>query len=269
MSPAEVAELLGLLGALPADDRFAPLLCERCQGNPFFIRQLLQLLQQCGQPLEAMQLEAAELPPAVRDVIAQRLVGFSAEARAALSSASVIGQSFDAPVLAELRNANLTRVLSELEPALALGLVQAQPATAHRFVFAHALLRDALYDELGLVERGQLHARLWHSLAAQPSCADPERLASSLDTLCWRYRPSSSCASRIASVPPRPRVKLRVSKSRPSSCRARSTNSPPRAAGRRWSASCWWISSASISSAPRTSAKPCAHCSAARAWRAN
>jgi predicted ATPase len=68
----EVADLVTQLGAASEDQGFDELLCERTQGNPFFIRQLLSLLQQQGRSLTCAQLRAAELPPAVRGVLAQR-----------------------------------------------------------------------------------------------------------------------------------------------------------------------------------------------------
>ena len=178
LSRDAVAALLTELGGkhAPADD-CAELLHERTQGNPLFIRQLVQLFVQRGQRLERQLLMAAELPPAIRDVAEQRLAGLPAESRQLLAAASVLGPQFDAALLAQLTAADTTHVLALLQPALHFGLLRRSPPTPHRIAFAHALWRDSLYESLPLVERGRLHARATALLAAQASGADVRRLA--------------------------------------------------------------------------------------------
>ena len=178
LSPPEVAELVVGLGATAADHVFSKLLFARTQGNPFFVRQLVSLLQQTGKSLDSSQLRAAELPPAVRGVIRERLIGLAPASRALLSAAAVIGEAFDLAVLTQLRQCGIERVLVELEPALAMSLVRAHDRTPHRFAFCHVLLRDVLYEELGLGERGQLHARMWQLLTAQSAGREAQHLAS-------------------------------------------------------------------------------------------
>jgi DNA-binding winged helix-turn-helix (wHTH) protein len=173
----EVAALLTQLGAGDAPEPgCAELVYERTQGNPFFVRQLLLLFVQRGQRLERQSLKSSELPPAVRDVIHQRLLALPNATRTLLAAAAVIGQSFDATRLAQLLDSELESVLPRLEPALRIGIVTRSELAAHRFGFAHALLRDSLYDELTLLERGMLHSKLAQLLAAQPGIHDARRL---------------------------------------------------------------------------------------------
>lgn len=156
--------------------RSAELLHALTQGNPFFVRQVVQLLAQRGEPLEAASLEAAELPPAVREVIQQRLVALPQETRALLRAASAIGESFDAALLARVTRQGLAAVLPALEPALRLGVIRRHDSASHRFDFNHALVRDSLYDEASLGQRGEIHAALARALAEHAPGWDPRVL---------------------------------------------------------------------------------------------
>jgi DNA-binding winged helix-turn-helix (wHTH) protein len=177
LSQPEVSQLAGLLAASALDVRTSELLYRRTQGNPLFVRQVLQLFAQRGLPLEAASLETAELPPAVRDVIEQRLAALPVEARSLLQAAAVIGQAFGGTLLARVAGISLDAVLTALEPALTRGLIRSNPAAPHGFEFNHALVRDALYDELGLAHRGGLHAQVARVLSEQSSSFDARWLA--------------------------------------------------------------------------------------------
>jgi hypothetical protein len=176
-SPPEISELLGVLhGPSDSDAACAQILAERTQGNPFFIRQMLELLLQQGQKPDVVSLNTLEAPPAVRHVIKQRIASLSRESRGALAAAAVIGQEFAAPLLAELLGVSLAQALASIEPACELGVITRRAAEAQRFLFAHALLRETLYDELHLHESGALHARLAHALSARQATGDARQL---------------------------------------------------------------------------------------------
>jgi|GEM_PF-1820496 len=173
---SEVSELVFALAAQEPDARSAQLLHTLTQGNPFFVRQVVQLLAQRQQPLLAANIEAAELPPAVREVIQQRLVALPPETRALLRAASAIGQSFDATLLARATQQPLTAVLPALEPALRLGVLGRHDSRSQRYHFNHALVCDSLYDEASIPQRGQIHALLAHALAEHAPASDPRVL---------------------------------------------------------------------------------------------
>jgi DNA-binding winged helix-turn-helix (wHTH) protein len=175
LTPAEIAELLEALhGADSVDASCVEILNERTQGNPFFILQMLELLAQQGRRPEPASLRQLEAPEAVRNVIQQRLIGLPEALRDALAAAAVIGQEFDAGLLAEL--VGETSILGSLDVARRLGIVIQHGALPQRFTFGHALLRECLYAELGLPQRGALHARLVQLLAARVQPGDARRL---------------------------------------------------------------------------------------------
>jgi predicted ATPase len=141
LSVDEVASLLD--GA--ADPRR---IHDRTDGNPFYVRELARHL--------AERKEAAgDVPESVSDVVLARVSRLSPKSAAALTSASVLGESFDLAVLEHLLGAD--GLLDALDEAAAAGLIE--DAAGGRYHFAHALTRDAVYGGIGPARRSDLHRR--------------------------------------------------------------------------------------------------------------
>jgi DNA-binding CsgD family transcriptional regulator len=155
----ELAELLtGILGRVPppqlVEDLFG-----RAEGNPFYTEELI-----------AAGGDAADgrLPDDIRDALMLRIEALGADAQAALRVAAAAG--------ARVRHALLEAAAPMERSALVGGL---REAVAHQVLvqehgddvyrFRHALLREALVDDLLPGERGPLHAALGRALAAEPS----------------------------------------------------------------------------------------------------
>jgi DNA-binding SARP family transcriptional activator len=138
----------------------AAALVDRTEGNPFFVRELALLL--ADDRRRGRTGELRELPGGVRDVVRDRVHALPQPARELLAAASVPGRSFDVDVVA----AALGWQQDDVEPALlatvAAGLV-AEEAPG-RFRFVHAVVRDAVYDELPAPARTRAHAATAHAL---------------------------------------------------------------------------------------------------------
>ncbi|MGD8430579.1 MAG: AAA family ATPase, partial [Ectothiorhodospiraceae bacterium] len=140
------------------------------EGNPLFIRELTQTLSQQGLLHPAAQPPSSDVtvpvPEGIREVLRQRFRTLSAECRALLSSAAVIGRTFELEVLIAVSDAGkVGDVLERLDEALAARLVEelAQPG---RYQFSHALVRETLYEELPGTRRMRLHQRIAQQLLA-------------------------------------------------------------------------------------------------------
>jgi ATP/maltotriose-dependent transcriptional regulator MalT len=154
----ELAEqLAGILGHPPAPELVDDLF-QRAEGNPFFSEELLAVGGST----------AARLPDDVRDALMLRIEALSADAQAVLRVAAAAG--------ARVRHALLETATPLTEDALLGGvreavahhvLVQEHGSDVYRF--RHALLREALLDDLLPGERGPLHAAIGRALAADPS----------------------------------------------------------------------------------------------------
>ena len=166
LPPAAVARFL------PAGTAVAPAalrsLHERTAGNPFFLRELVRLLAERdalgGEDLPAL------VPERVREVVGRRLEPLEPSTREVLAVAGVVGGSFTIAGVARVGGLGRETVAQALEPALAGRLVEPRLDAPGRFGFAHAIVRDAVYDELSPRVRGRLHAAaaavLQESLAA-------------------------------------------------------------------------------------------------------
>lgn len=149
---------------------FAERLHTRTGGNPFFVAESLRLLDTAAP-------RSGAIPPAVGDVLRQRLDRLSAPARRALAVAAVIGTEFDLPLLAALLERPRPDVASALDAAAAARFVVPLPGEPGCWRFAHDLAREAIYADLAGVERARLHARVGEALLTRHGDADERRLA--------------------------------------------------------------------------------------------
>ena len=134
----------------------------RTGGNPFFLAQLLPLLSTDADGLAA----PVNLPHGIRQAIRNQLDELSADCRGLLALASVMGRDFSAPVLASASGRDGPEVAALLAEATAARLVLSREGAGERHRFAHALVSEVLYDDLGAVERLRLHRRIGEAIEA-------------------------------------------------------------------------------------------------------
>ena len=122
------------------DATTAEVIHRRSGGNPFFVRELARLLD-TG--------DLSDVPAGVRDVVRHRVATLPRPVREVLCRASVLGVDVDQELLPG-------DVLAALETATRRGfLVELGPG---RFRFAHALVRDTLYEDVSRSRRASWHA---------------------------------------------------------------------------------------------------------------
>jgi transcriptional regulator with XRE-family HTH domain len=155
----EVAELLARRERGRPRPRLARSVLERTGGNPFFVEEVLRHLAEGSGGTEGV-------PVVVREVLATRLARLPEPVVAVLRVASVLGSSFDLPVLVALADESPARLSEVLDQAVAAGLLEEPGQPVGRFRFTHVLVRDALYEGLGWARRAGLHQRAGHVLEA-------------------------------------------------------------------------------------------------------
>ena len=151
-------QLSGILGHPPAPQLVEELL-SRGEGNPFFTEELV-----------AAGGDSAEgrLPEDIRDALMVRIEALSGDAQAVLRVAAVAGARVRHALLDAAAPLDRDALLGGLREAVAHHvLVQEHDDDVYRF--RHALLREALVDDLLPGERGPLHAAVGRALAADPS----------------------------------------------------------------------------------------------------
>ena len=133
---------------------------EMTQGNPFFIDEIVRLLLANPRTHGQGVLADLQVPDEVRKAIRRRLEPLGADVRELLSCASVIGRVFDISLLQRVSGLPVDRVVELLADAAALDVLTEVGGTIGHFAFAHALVRETLYQDLTPVVRARTHHRV-------------------------------------------------------------------------------------------------------------
>ncbi len=194
----EVAQLVARSGRVDPEPALVDAICERTDGNPFFIRELVRMLEAEGRLAGSDSRNAwkSAIPPAVKDVIARRLARLSAESRELLGAAAVIGRDFALDVLERASGVTREAMTSQLAEAERAREIRPHPTDPQSFRIVHALIQEVLYEDLGAARRRALHRRVAESLESLVS----ERLDPPLAELAhhWCLGASAEDAPRIA-----------------------------------------------------------------------
>jgi len=164
----EVASFIELSeGVEPTQDVVAAV-HRQTEGNPLFVGEVVGLLAYEGRLTDFSGEEPSPLriPATVRAVIGRRLRHFSESCRAVLSTASVLGRDVDLDALAVVSGLAKDQVLDVLDEAVTARALIDVPGVAatDRLRFSHALIRDALYEELSPARRVTLHRHVGDAL---------------------------------------------------------------------------------------------------------
>ena len=184
-----VARLVEQATGQPVDERLADVVLRRTDGNPFFILELARLLDSEGF-LDAERATSAEIPDGVRAVVRRRLSRLPDDAQSLLTTASVIGRSFDIEVLEAVSDLDGDDVLDLVDTALVHGLVEEQAEQVGRYRFSHALVRETLAEGLSRLRQARLHGRIAEALEAS-GVADAE--------LAMHYAEAAGVSDELAS----------------------------------------------------------------------
>ncbi|MDV3126618.1 AAA family ATPase [Mycobacterium sp. 21AC1] len=170
LDEAATAELAADYGLSMVAGETLRLLRERTGGNPLFVRELARLMV-----AEGAEAAKVGVPAGVRDVLRRRLARLPGPTASALRQAAVLGRDVDLDLLGELASGNSEELLDALEPAVLAGLLD-EPSPG-RARFAHALVRDTIYDDMSILRRSRLHAAALELLRRPDSVADATSLA--------------------------------------------------------------------------------------------
>jgi len=169
---ALVTDRYQLALAKPEQSRLVEYLEQHADGNPLYIGELLRTLEEerllePGEPRWILhKLDHAPVPPLLRQVIERRLLRLGGAAYAALEVAAVIGEHVPLRLLETVANVDNAGLLDIVDAAVEARLLEAAPDGA-TVRFAHALVREALYDALAPPRR-----RVWHLRIAEALLAD-------------------------------------------------------------------------------------------------
>lgn len=155
-----VEQLTAILGRPPAAD-LIDVIATRSEGNAFYAEELLAAAQRSGED---------RLPSTLRDALISRLAPLPETAQQVLRIAAAAARSVDHRLLVEVADLPTKELREGLREAVAH---QALITTAdgHSYRFRHALVQEAVHDQLLPGERSELHAAFAAGLTRDPSLA--------------------------------------------------------------------------------------------------
>jgi len=172
LPPLSEAEVRALTCAvLEVDDVSEEVAChlhERTAGLPFVVEEVLQVLRDradvsaVAQATSPSELDALEVPPAVRMAILERFGSLGPDARLVARTAAVLENPTGEDLLTRASGLSPTRARSGLTQALGANLLVEKDRS--QYDFRHALAAQAVYDELPGPERRWLHRRAARAL---------------------------------------------------------------------------------------------------------
>jgi len=167
----EVAGFMALVAGAEPSAELAAEVYRQTDGNPFFVTEVVRLLASQGSwdqldPAAKGSMALGTLPEGVRAVVAERLGRLSSDCRRILEIASVVGRDFELRVLQPVSGLDAGQLLMLLEEAEAARLVGVVPGELSRWRFAHALVREVLYEGLLAARRVRLHGLVADALEA-------------------------------------------------------------------------------------------------------
>ncbi len=186
LRPLDAASIGALVAARYAlgdrdRDRLARYLVGRTEGNALFLGELLRTLEAegvlhaTGERRPLGDLEGVPVPTLLRQVIEGRLHRLDLETERLLAVAAVIGQEVPLSLWAAVGAVGEDAVLAAVEQGLAARLVVEVVGDA-RVRFAHALIREALYEGIPGIRRRRVHRRAGEALE-DSGTPDPDAAA--------------------------------------------------------------------------------------------
>lgn len=148
----------------------------RADGNPFFLVELARLFDQRSASPVA-ERAGLGVPATVLAVLRDRLGSLNPSTRRLLDVSAVVGRQAPFGLLERVSGLPGGDLDAALAEAVSAGFVTEQLLPTPRICFTHALVQEALYEEMRPVVRARLHAAIGTELATGHYGAPADELA--------------------------------------------------------------------------------------------
>ena len=151
-----------IIGREAGDDLLADVY-RRSEGNPLYVEALLD---------EGDPAQGKPLPESLRDLLVASARRLPDDTQEVLRIASAGGERTGHGLLAAVSALDEAALARALRPAVAANVLLTD---LDGYLFRHALIREAVHDELLPGERGQLHRRFAEAIGTDPTLVLPGR----------------------------------------------------------------------------------------------
>lgn len=166
LSLDEVGSLMAAATGQQPNERVVAAVYDQTGGNPFLVQELSFVLHASGLPEQSLDSPGwgIALPRGARAVVLHSLDRLSSPCRRLLGAAAVVGTEFESRLLEQLAEFREFPLYETLEEATSAQVIVRVPGRPDRLAFRHALLREALYGQLLVVQRATLHRSIGEAL---------------------------------------------------------------------------------------------------------
>jgi DNA-binding CsgD family transcriptional regulator len=155
LSRGQAEELAAAVIGHPADRALTDELYERAEGNPLFTEELLACPDGC-----------AGIPDSLADLLQQTVRRLPEDTQEVLRVASAGSGSIGHTLLAKVAGHTEEELISVIRPAVTANVLV---TTADGYAFRHALIREAVHEDLLPGEHSQVHTRFALVIDADPA----------------------------------------------------------------------------------------------------
>lgn len=164
------AQLAGILGTATPDGQLVDRVHRRSEGNPFFVEELATAFHDgCG----------ASLPESLRDMLLVRVESLGEDAQRVVRIAAEGGSRIEHALLAAVLADDEDTLIESLRAAVGANILRLD-ADGEGYRFRHALVREAVSDDLLPGERHRINRRFALAVEAQPHLVRADALAARL-----------------------------------------------------------------------------------------
>src|SRR3954451_12293778 len=170
LTPAQTATMLAAATGAPASLRAATALHHRTGGNPFFLEELLRALP----GFDAEALVEQPLPWSLADVLRGQVEDLEPVSHRVVEAAAVLGHRIPFDLLADVTGTGEDELIAVLRDLVSRGVLV--ESGEDEFAFRHALVREAIADQMLARQRRRLHEAALDALLHGGS-SDPAMVA--------------------------------------------------------------------------------------------
>ncbi|UCF09142.1 MAG: tetratricopeptide repeat protein [Thermoplasmata archaeon] len=157
-----------LLGKKELPREFTKKLYEDCDGNPYFVEEVMKSLVKEGlidvdsyRREPKIDTSQIRLPKTVKDVIARRIDRLDEKTKNTLKYISVFGNSFSFELLHRIIDTSEEELIDAIDAAIAADIIcEDLTSKEEKYKFDHTLIREVIYNSMSSSRRRLMHDKI-------------------------------------------------------------------------------------------------------------